>query len=137
MIAESFAGSTQQVRPRKQEFQRSVASRARTNRLVITGLVLADIVALVVAISATAGLRLVLDEFLPVVALGYPERHVFASLFVLPVLLVLFRLHGLYDTDSILVGSQEYARIGNAVTYGVLIVLVSSFFIGDPGSPAK
>jgi len=131
VIAESFAGSTPQVRPRKQKFQRSVASRARSNRLVITGLVLADIVALVLAISATAGLRLVLDEFLPVVALGYPERHVFASLFVLPVLLVLFRLHGLYDTDSILVGSQEYARIGNAVTYGVLIVLVSSFFIGD------
>lgn len=127
MIAEHIvrpaaAQRTTQIRP--------LAHRA-DNHFLIAGLLLSDVVALVLATSATAALRIILEQFLPVTALGYPERHVFASVLVVPVLLVLFVVHGLYDLDKILVGSREYARICNAVTYGVLIVLVISFFAGE------
>jgi lipopolysaccharide/colanic/teichoic acid biosynthesis glycosyltransferase len=78
-------------------------------------------------------LRLQLDEVLPVVTLGATDRHLVASILVVPVLLVLFRLHGLYEGDRILAGTREYAHIAHAATYGVLITLAFSYFAG--GSP--
>ena len=42
-------------------------------------------------------------------------------------LLLLFRVQGLYDFDHILAGTREYARIAHAATYGVLIVLAASY----------
>jgi lipopolysaccharide/colanic/teichoic acid biosynthesis glycosyltransferase len=108
-----------------------VARDRRDWKTLFAVLPIADAIALMLAVAVTGALRLVIDQFLPVVALGYPDRHIVASVLVVPVLLVLFRLLGLYNADRILAGSHEYGQIASAVTYGVLIVLAISFFVGD------
>jgi lipopolysaccharide/colanic/teichoic acid biosynthesis glycosyltransferase len=103
----------------------------RERRMLIGCLVSADVVGLVLALATSAALRFALDGFLPVAAFGLPERHLITSVLVVPVLMLLFALNGLYELDTILVGSREYARIGHAVTYGVLLVLAASYFAGE------
>src|SRR3977135_62649 len=78
-------------------------------------------------------LRLVLDEVLPVSSLVALDRHLVASLLVVPLLLLLFGAIGLYDLDRVLTGTREYAEIAHAASYGVLIALATSYFAG--GSP--
>lgn len=83
------------------------------------------------AVVVAGVVRLRLDEFAPVVSLGLADRHLVASLLVVPVLLMLFRMRGLYERDRVLAGSREYAEIASAATYGVLFTLAISFFLGD------
>jgi lipopolysaccharide/colanic/teichoic acid biosynthesis glycosyltransferase len=99
--------------------------------MLICGLVVVDVLGLALALATSAVLRFALDGFLPVAAFGLPERHLIASVLVVPVLMLLFALNGLYEPDTILVGSREYARIAHAVTYGVLLVLAASYFAGE------
>src|SRR4029077_13710196 len=67
---------------------------------------------------------------LPLAALGWTERHVAASVLVLPVLLVLLWMRGRYAADTCLSGPREYAEIAHAVSYGVLLALALSYFAG-------
>jgi lipopolysaccharide/colanic/teichoic acid biosynthesis glycosyltransferase len=100
-------------------------------RLLLAVLVGLDVLAVVLAVVAAGFVRLRLDGIAPVVQLGLAERHLVASILVAPVLLALFWWRGLYDTDLILAGSREYSQIAHAATYGVMIVLGVSFFLGD------
>lgn len=105
----------------------------RNWRVLFLALAAVDALALAVASAAAGLLRLQLDEVLPVVSLGDTDRHIFASILIIPALLLLFRLHGLYEVDRIFTGTREYAQIANAATYGLLITLALSYFAG--GSP--
>jgi lipopolysaccharide/colanic/teichoic acid biosynthesis glycosyltransferase len=105
--------------------------RCRERRILIGSLMAADVLGLVLALATAAVLRFTLDGFVPVAAFGLPERHLIASVLVVPVLMLLFAWNGLYEPDAILVGSREYARIAHAVTYGVLLVLAASYFAGE------
>lgn len=115
--------------------QSGVDTRQRQDwRAILWALVACDVLALALASGVAGVLRLQLDEVLPmVVSLGDPDKHLVASILVVPALLVLFRWHGLYEADRIFSGTREYAQIAHAATYGLLMTLVFSFFAG--GSP--
>lgn len=130
MIAENVIRPLISIRSGGAARERGVRRR-RESQFLVSGLVLLDGLMITLAIVVTTALRLVLDGLLPVVALGLPERHVFASILTAPVLLGLFWFNSLYDADGILAGSREYGRIAHAVTYGVLFVLGASYFVGD------
>lgn len=106
------------------------AARRRDWRLLQAALVATDAVGLTVAVAAAGTLRLALDDVLPVASLVAMERHIIASILVIPLLLFLFKTQGLYNFDYILIGTREYARIAHASTYGVLIVLATSYLAG-------
>jgi lipopolysaccharide/colanic/teichoic acid biosynthesis glycosyltransferase len=91
-----------------------------------------DALGLVGAVIGAGFLRVGLDELLPLTTLGLTERHLLASALVVPVLLALFAIQGLYNVDQILSGTTEYARVCHATTYGVLIALAASYFAGGP-----
>ncbi len=105
--------------------------RGREYRLLTVALLVSDLAALALAIVLAGFLRLGLDVALPVVMLGYPERHLAASVLAAPILLALFATHGLYQPEKILAGSREYMQIAHAVTYGVLVTVAISFFLGE------
>ena len=107
------------------------AQRSRERRTLIGGLMAVDVFALVLALAVAAAVRSVLEGIAPFAAFGLPERHLLASVLVVPVLVVLFGWNGLYELDAILVGSREYAHIAHAVTYGVMLVLAASYFVGE------
>ncbi len=106
--------------------------RERERRLLVYALVILDTLALVVAVVGADVIRLAIEQFVHVVPLA-AERHLIASTMVPPALLVIFRLQGLYDLDNILAGTREYARIAQAVTYGVFVAVTVSYFVG--GNP--
>lgn len=105
-------------------------TRARERHLLIAGLLGVDVLALVMAVALAGALRLYADALLPVTTLGWAERHVLASILVVPVLLVLFALQGRYEVQNCLIGPREYAQIAHATTYGVIITVALSYFAG-------
>ena len=115
-------------------FASSVNRSARTStlrerRTLTVAIFALDALAIGLAVAMTDLFRLVLEDYVTIWPLA-AERHLIASVLVLPVLLTLFRLEGLYDLDSILAGTREYARIVNAVTYAVFIAVTVSYFAG-------
>jgi exopolysaccharide biosynthesis polyprenyl glycosylphosphotransferase len=59
-----------------------------------------------------------------------PHRIVFYSsvaFLVIPVWLLIFALHRLYDRQRLFAGLQEYIRVINASTVGLVVVIVASF----------
>ena len=47
-----------------------------------------------------------------------------------PAWLIVFRLFGLYDFRILFSGTREYARVFNACTLGMMLIILSTFF--DP-----
>ena len=103
--------------------------RRRDWRILLVALIGLDAVALVLAVASANLIRLWLDD-LPGIWPLATERHLVASVVVVPVLLILFRTQGLYDFDQILAGTREYARIAHAATYGVIIAVAASYLAG-------
>jgi hypothetical protein len=101
--------------------------------VLLTALVLIDATTLALAVSLAGLLRLVLDQVVPVANLGWGERHLVASVLLIPFLLVVFQIEGLYELDHILAGTREYARVAHSATYGLVVVLAASYLAG--GSP--
>src|SRR5579859_1289554 len=104
----------------------SVVDRADW-RLLRFSLLVLDLCLVAAALLIAELIRLRVDD-VSVVGSLTPKHHLLASALVLPGLLVLFRLHGLYDLDAILVGTREYANIAHAVTYGVFLAIATSYF---------
>jgi lipopolysaccharide/colanic/teichoic acid biosynthesis glycosyltransferase len=96
-------------------------------RLLGVGLVVIDVCLLGVALFIAELIRLRVDDLSDLGSLT-PGHHLLASALVLPGLLVLLRVHHLYDFDAILVGTREYAHIAHAVTYGVFVAIGTSYF---------
>lgn len=98
-------------------------------RTLVSGLFAADILMLAVAVAGADLLRLATDGISPLELI--PGLHTLASILVFPVLLGLFKLSGLYERDTILAGTREYAQVAHASTYGVLIALGVSYLAGN------
>jgi len=101
----------------------------RDRRFLLGALIGSDSLALAFAVASTTLSRFALEDFLPFSALA-SDRHLIASLLVIPVLLLIFHLQGLYDLDQVLVGTREYMLVAHGATYGALIALAVSFFAG-------
>jgi lipopolysaccharide/colanic/teichoic acid biosynthesis glycosyltransferase len=106
-----------------------ILGKRADRRLLVLALVGIDTLSLIIGIGGAGLLRLRLEDVFPVSSLA-TERHLLASLMVVPGLLVLLSIEGLYDIDRILTGTREYNQIVHAVTYGVLIALAASYFAG-------
>lgn len=102
----------------------------RSLALALIGL---DLAGLIIAMSAANVIRLWLDD-LPGIWPLATERHLVASVILVPLLVILFRAQGLYDFDHILAGTREYMRIAHAATYGVLFAVAASYLAGGGGA---
>lgn len=123
----------------------------RDRRVLLGALVSVDALTLIAAVAVAGFIRISLEDVLPrALPIWTPmsdlpiwnlertlqvwpletDRHLVASLLVVPVLLALFALHGLYDFDLILAGTREYGRIAYAVTYAVPIAFAASYIAG-------
>jgi exopolysaccharide biosynthesis polyprenyl glycosylphosphotransferase len=100
-------------------------------RFLMTGLLLADLGAFVLAVAMAYVLRF--KTGLPGLETP-PHRIAFyltLSLWESPAWLVIFGLSRLYDYRSLFSGVQEYIRIINACTLGIVVVILTSFIDKD------
>jgi exopolysaccharide biosynthesis polyprenyl glycosylphosphotransferase len=106
---------------------RASIGRQAQRRIFILMLVGGDAVALALAFIAAYGVRFYFD--LPVFDdTGLPQiRQLESALLLIPLCLIVYALFQLYDWQYLLGGTQEYARIFNATTVIVTIIIVSSF----------
>jgi exopolysaccharide biosynthesis polyprenyl glycosylphosphotransferase len=106
---------------------RTVGS-AKDNRLFLAFLVTADVVAIVAAFALAHQLRFV---WLPYYG-PYSLRD-YATLIagIVPIWLVIFAALQLYNRDYLLGGTTEYAYVFNAVSIGMVGVIVFGFFLRD------
>lgn len=109
---------------------RTAADAHRERSWLLLGLVITDVGALGFALGCVSVFRLALDRVSVVAPLDF-ERHFLASALMGVLILVWFRLHGLYDLDRILAGAREYAQVFRAVAYAAAIVIGASYFAGD------
>src|SRR5256885_518369 len=105
------------------------ARRASERRRLVGSLIALDAVVLAVVGFATHLFGLWLRTILQILAPA-TQRHLVASILVMPILLTIFRFEGLYDLDQIMAGTREYARIAHAVTYGVFFAVLTSYVTG-------
>ncbi|NWG22389.1 MAG: sugar transferase [Chloroflexi bacterium] len=119
-----YEGITADVKPR------SVVRRAG-RRLLIGQLVLTDM--LVVLVSFTIAYTVRFQSDLPIFNEGWVRPEFYATVVVAlaPVYLALFWVYGLYSPVNLLGGATEYARMFNAVTTGMLLVIVVSFLFPE------
>ena len=112
------------VRPRREV-------RRHEQRMLVAGLLLTDagVVALSFAISYIVRFWLKL----PIFDTGSirPEFYAFVVSMLVPAYLALFHLYGLYDRTNLLGGTTEYARMFNAMTTGLLLVIFINFIQPD------
>jgi len=101
---------------------------AQQRRLFMAALVALDALMLAAAFGLAYWLRFGVSleifqhQVLP--AVGFYRL---AILVLIPAWLVLFRLFGLYDEHNLLGGTREYALVFNAVTTGLLLIIVAAF----------
>jgi exopolysaccharide biosynthesis polyprenyl glycosylphosphotransferase len=58
----------------------------------------------------------------------YPSFYLSVILFMIPVFLLIFAVFGLYNEQHLLGGFQEYSKVVNACTTGMMAVIALSFF---------
>lgn len=104
---------------------------AKISRLLVLGLMAADLLMLVAAMTVSFGLRYG-STFWPEATTG-PTRAtvVFAALMLL-ILMLLFAVNRLYDVETLFAGHREYAAVVKASTYGMAIVLILAFLADEP-----
>jgi exopolysaccharide biosynthesis polyprenyl glycosylphosphotransferase len=109
---------------------RRVARRSE-QRLLVAGLLLTD--ASVIALSFALSYIVRFWLKLPFFDSGSvrPEFYAFVVVMLAPAYLALFHIYGLYDRTNLLGGTTEYARVFNAVTTGVLLVIFINFIQPD------
>jgi exopolysaccharide biosynthesis polyprenyl glycosylphosphotransferase len=86
--------------------------------------------------AVTIGLSFALAYYLRFANPWWPYYAVYSSAFYLqlmvgliPAWLIFFALYGLYAPRNLLGGTEEYARVVNACTIGIVAVLCYSFFV--------
>lgn len=108
----------------------SVVSRRLSQRAVILGLVVADALALGLAFWVAWMLRFN-NPWLPYVGPVSKTYHVDLVVICVPLYIMLFAMHRLYDHGLLFGGTEEYARVVHACTFGMAMVIVYSFFQRD------
>jgi exopolysaccharide biosynthesis polyprenyl glycosylphosphotransferase len=96
-------------------------------RILVVGLVAADALALTAAFAFAYLIRF--KAGIPFLETP-PHRIAFytsIAFWVIPVWLIIFALYRLYDRHCIFVGFQEYTRVVNGCTAGMLVLIVASF----------
>jgi exopolysaccharide biosynthesis polyprenyl glycosylphosphotransferase len=107
------------------------AARQSEQRLLVIGLLLTDASIIALSFALSYVIRFWLN--LPFFDSGgiRPGFYTFIVVMLVPAYLALFHIYGLYDRANLLGGTTEYARVFNAVTTGVLLVIFINFIQPD------
>lgn len=104
----------------------TVAADKRTYRLA---LVVTDTIALIAAFALAYWLRFYGEITLSPETLPSPEIYVTLGALLLPFWLTIFALFRLYDVRTLLAGLDEYGRVFNACTLGMMLVICGTFVV--------
>jgi exopolysaccharide biosynthesis polyprenyl glycosylphosphotransferase len=106
----------------------SLLSRKRQRQLFLLALGIGDAFVLVIAFLLAYSLRFLLN--IEVFEAVVPPTGLYVRLFVvlIPAWIFLFHLFRLYDWHYLLGGTHEYARIFNASTLGMMVLIILLFF---------
>ncbi|GIV69580.1 MAG: UDP-phosphate galactose phosphotransferase [Caldilinea sp.] len=104
--------------------RQTLRSQRRRYRLF---LVLGDAFVLMIAFALAYWLRFSVGLAISQDIVPNPQDYLFLSLLLVPTWLAIFALVGLYDFNILLGGIAEYGRVFNAVTWGIMAVIVYSF----------
>lgn len=109
----------------------TTGTRPRRGQGEVLRLVFAiDLVSIAVAIAAAGAFRLTLAAPFDLNPTD-SDRLIQASLVALPLLLVIFRLYGMYDLERFPGRPGEYSAVIRAVTVGAFVGLSTSYFAGE------
>ena len=119
--ANAALGSSQQ----QEASQRAELSAQR--RLYRLFLVIGDAFVLLIAFTIAFWLRFSVGLAVSVDSVPNPQDYLILSVLLIPVWLTIFALFGLYDFNTLLGNITEYGRVFNAVTWGMMAVIVYGF----------
>ena len=107
------------------------SARRVDRRLLLGMLVLNDILIVLTSFAVAYAVRF--WSGLPFFDEGWvnPQFYTAVVLAMTPVYLTLFHIYGLYNPVNLLGGATEYARMFNAVTTGMLLVIIVSFLFPE------
>ncbi len=103
---------------------------AKSSRLLVLGLVLADLLMLAAAGGLSFALRYD-SAFWPKDGGLTQATLIFAALAAF-IFMLLFARNRLYDTETLFAGHREYAAVVKAATYGIAAVLILAFLTNEP-----
>ncbi|MCX7839986.1 MAG: sugar transferase [Anaerolineae bacterium] len=105
-----------------------LVSRKRQRQIFLLVLGIGDVVALTAAFLLAYAFRFLLN--IEVFEAVTPPLNLYARLFVvlIPAWIFLFHLFHLYDFHYLLGGTHEYARVFNASTLGMMVLIILLFF---------
>lgn len=112
--------------------QHRATVRQQEQRTLVTTLLIVD--AVVVTLSFVIAYFLRFGTNLPIFqedAFVAPTFYTWLALALIPGYLALYQIYGCYDRANLLGGTAEYARIFNASTAGVVLVMFASFIQPD------
>ncbi len=106
---------------------RNARSRLPEERVLVSGLILADALAIASALILAYVIRF-MSNF-GVFQQVTPSEPFYRNLVIIlvPWFIIVFALFGLYDTRILLSGTTEYARVFNACTTALMAVIVAGF----------
>lgn len=119
--ANAALGSSQ----RQEASQRAELTAQR--RLYRLFLVIGDATVLLIAFTIAFWLRFTVGLAVSVDSVPNPQDYLILSVLLIPVWLTIFALFGLYDFNTLLGNITEYGRVFNAVTWGMMAVIVYGF----------
>lgn len=102
-----------------------VHAQRRTYRLF---LVVGDAFVLLIAFTLAYWLRFTIGLAVSTDIVPNPQEYLILSIILIPVWLSIFALFGLYDFNILLGDITEYGRVFNAVTWGMMAVMIYGFF---------
>lgn len=110
--------------------QEEVSRRAELGaqrRLYRAFLVVGDAFVLLIAFTFAFWMRFSLGLAVSTDAVSNPQDYLVLSVLLIPVWLAIFAIFGLYDFNTLLGNITEYGRVFNAVTWGMMAVIVYGF----------
>lgn len=106
---------------------------SRQSRLLVLGLMAADLLMLIAALAISFGLRYG-GTLWPRAAGGPTQATVGFVGLALVISMLLFAVNHLYDLDILFGGHREYEAVVRASSYGIAIVLILAFLVDEPTS---
>lgn len=111
---------------KEEAFRRAELGAQR--RLYRAFLVVGDAFVLLIAFTIAYWLRFDIGLAVSREIVPNPQDYLILSVLLIPVWLVIFAVVGLYDFNALLGNITEYGRVFNAVTWGMMAVMVYGFF---------
>lgn len=111
----------------KQEAASRHTELSAQRRLYRRFLVIGDAFVLLIAFTLAYWLRFTVGLAVSADIVPDPQQYLFLSVLLIPIWLTIFAISGLYNFNTLLGDITEYGRVFNAVTWGMMAVIVYGF----------